>query len=213
MRSSRYQFLEPVVFFCGLLAIARRDQAVVRRDLMRLIAIALLLLVSLPALRAEEAAAGRAEELAQLVAPFVDHQTLAVIHADLATFDAVETVDALADFFHLERDTRDFLQSEIAPITVVSQSLPPDAKFDMFFVVSFSDLAKVPLFIVMPLAGARRRHQSRSKFATDFRAASALRLSAKKFMAHSSPARRKPSIGLGSFRRLLVPRSRPHLKR
>lgn len=120
---------------------------------MRPLAIALLLLIPLPTLHAEEAAVGRGEELAQLIAPFVDHQTLAVIHADLASFDAVETADALAEFFHLESDTRDFLQSEIAPITVVSQSLPPDAKFDMFFVVSFSDLAKVPLYIVMPLAG------------------------------------------------------------
>jgi len=120
---------------------------------MRLVALALLLLFPLQALCAAEPAAGRADELAQLIAPFVDHQTLAVIHADLASFDAVETTDALAEFFHLEDDTRDFLQSEIAPITVVAQSLPPDAKFDMFFVVSFSDLAKVPLFIVMPLEG------------------------------------------------------------
>ncbi len=121
---------------------------------MRLVAIALLLLVPLQTLRAEESAEGcRGGELAKLVAPFVDHQTLAVIHADLASFDAVDTTDALAEFFHLGDDTRDFLQSEIAPITVVAQSLPPDARFDMFFVVSFSDLAKVPLFIVMPLEG------------------------------------------------------------
>lgn len=124
---------------------------------MRPLAIALLLFVPLQLVCAEEPAAepatDRAAELAKIVAPFVDHQTLAVIHADLASFDAVETTDALAEFFHLSDDTRDFLQSEIAPITVVAQSLPPDAKFDMFFVVSFSDLAKVPLFIVMPLEG------------------------------------------------------------
>jgi|GEM_PF-2419561 len=120
---------------------------------MRFVALALLLLVPLQALRAEESPAGRAGELAELIAPFVDHQTLAVIHADLASFDAVDTTDALAEFFQLGDDTRDFLQSEIAPITVVAQSLPPDAKFDIFFVVSFSDLAKVPLFIVMPLDG------------------------------------------------------------
>lgn len=118
---------------------------------MRLVALAILLVIPLRVLVAEEPAAGRSGELAALVAPFVDNQTLAVIHADLAAFDAVETTDALAEFFHLDDDTRDFLQSEIAPITVVAQSLPPDAKFDMFFVVSFSDLAKVPLFIVMPL--------------------------------------------------------------
>jgi hypothetical protein len=118
---------------------------------MRLLLLALLLVFPVYVLRAEEPATGRAKELAGLVAPFVDHQTLAVIHADLASFDAVETTDALVEFFHLDADTRDFLQAEIAPITVVAQSLPPGANFDLFFVVSFSDLAKVPLFIVMPL--------------------------------------------------------------
>ncbi len=111
----------------------------------------LLLMFPLRSLLAEEPVDGRAAEIAGLIAPFVDNQTLGVIHGDLAAFDVHETIDALAELFHLESDTRDFLQSEIAPISVVAQSLPPDAHFDIFFVVSLYDLAKVPLYMVMPL--------------------------------------------------------------
>ncbi len=89
--------------------------------------------------------------LAKVVAPFVDNQTVAVFHVDLATFDALETVDLLAEFLHMDPADRDRLQADVAPISVVAQTLSADAHADVFAVVSVSDLASLPLFFVSPL--------------------------------------------------------------
>jgi hypothetical protein len=92
----------------------------------------------------------RPTELAAAIAPFVDAQTLAVVHADLAAFDASETVDTFASFFHFSESERDRWQALVIPINVFADALPAGATADLFFVVSLSDLARLPVFVVLP---------------------------------------------------------------
>jgi hypothetical protein len=95
--------------------------------------------------RGEEAAT-----LADAVAPFVDNQTVAIVHVDLAAFDAAQAVDLLADFFNLPKDRRDRIQADIVPLNVVADSLPEGARADMFMISSIADIATLPAFFVLP---------------------------------------------------------------
>ncbi len=88
---------------------------------------------------------------AQAIAPFVDNQTLAIVRVDLAAFDASETVELLAVFLQMTDAQRDQAAALVAPIRVFSNALPAGGQADIFTVVSFSDLASVPFFFVLPL--------------------------------------------------------------
>jgi hypothetical protein len=92
-----------------------------------------------------------APPLARTIAPYVDGQTLAVLHADLVGFDAAGAVDMLANFLHLSPEDRDGAQARVVPLSVLAGSLPEGATADVFAVVSISDLAGLPLFFVLPL--------------------------------------------------------------
>lgn len=96
----------------------------------------------------------RPAELAAAIAPFVDAQTLAIVHADLAAFDASEAVDTFAGFFRLSSAARDRAQALVAPIYVFADSLPAGATSDLFFVVSVSDFSRLPVFVVLPVSAA-----------------------------------------------------------
>ena len=88
--------------------------------------------------------------LAESIAPYVDAQTVAVTHLDLAAFEVVGAVDLLAEFLHLPPKERDRLQALVVPINVFADTLPEGARADVFVVVSISDLANLPVFVVMP---------------------------------------------------------------
>lgn len=93
------------------------------------------------------------ERLGQIVAPFVDQQTLLVVHLDLKAFDARLAIDQLSELFDLSDGLRDRLQAEVAPINVVTQSLPEDATVDAFIVSSLSDMGRLPFFLLLPTNG------------------------------------------------------------
>jgi hypothetical protein len=104
-------------------------------------------------LAARGAAADEAppNRLAKIVAPFVDRQTLAVVHLDLMAFDAVKTIDAAAELFQMPEQQRVRMQADVAPISVISQTLQSGQTADMFLVVSMADVARSPYFVVMPV--------------------------------------------------------------
>lgn len=77
-----------------------------------------------------------AQRLAAAVAPFVDNQTVAVVHVDLGGIDAVESITLLAKLFGLNERQHANLQGAIAPLGV----LPTGGAADVFAVVSMSDL-------------------------------------------------------------------------
>jgi hypothetical protein len=91
------------------------------------------------------------DRLGKIVAPYVDQQTLAVVHVDLLSFDAPRTIDMLAQLAQLPVSERDSLQAELAPISVVAQAVPPGTAGNVFAVVSLADMARLPFFLVLPL--------------------------------------------------------------
>ncbi len=93
---------------------------------------------------------GDEPSLAESIAPYVDGQTVAVVHVDLAAFEAAGAIDLLADFLHLPAEERDRLQALVVPINVFAGTLPEGARADVFVVVSLSDLAGLPFFFVVP---------------------------------------------------------------
>jgi hypothetical protein len=99
---------------------------------------------------ADEKPAG--DRLANTIAPYVDEQTLVVAHLNLMAFDAVETVDWLAEFVGLSDQERDRLQAQVVLIGVVTQTLAKDKSIDAFVVISLADMGRLPFFLVVPLA-------------------------------------------------------------
>jgi len=97
------------------------------------------------------AIAARAEEPTpgDFVLPFVDNQTLAIVHIDLAAFRVADAVDVLAEFLHLSDERRDWAQAQLVPINVFADTLPEGARADVFVVISLADLA-MPFFVVVP---------------------------------------------------------------
>jgi hypothetical protein len=100
------------------------------------------------ALLAQEPAHDR---VAKIVAPLVDEQTVAVVHANLMSFDMATTIDLVARGLELPEGVRDRLQVQFAPIQVVTQGLPETAAVDAILVISFADLAQLPFFLVLPV--------------------------------------------------------------
>lgn len=91
------------------------------------------------------------DRLAKIVAPFIDAQTLVIVHVDLMAFDSAKSVDLLARLAQFADRDRDILQAKFVPINVISQSLPKGTTIDVFIVVGLADLARLPFFLVMPL--------------------------------------------------------------
>jgi hypothetical protein len=89
--------------------------------------------------------------VAKIVAPLVDEQTLAVVHANLTAFDAASVIDLVARGLQWPADVRDRLQVQFAPIQVVTQSLPEAVAVDALIIISFSDLAQLPFFLALPI--------------------------------------------------------------
>jgi hypothetical protein len=77
-----------------------------------------------------------ATRIAGAIAPFVDHQTLALVHIDLGGIDAVESIALLARLLRLNEQQRAQVQGAVAPLSV----LPTHGSADVFVVVSMSDL-------------------------------------------------------------------------
>lgn len=100
------------------------------------------------ALLAQEPAHDR---VAKIVAPLVDEQTMAVVHANLMAFDMATTIDLVARGLEWPEGVRDRLQVQFAPIQVVTQGLPETAAVDAILVISFADLAQLPFFLVLPV--------------------------------------------------------------
>jgi hypothetical protein len=97
---------------------------------------------------AQEAAPDR---VAKIVAPLVDEQTVAVVHANMTAFDVSATIDMVARGLEWPAEVRDHLQVQFAPIQVVTQGLPETVPVDTILVISFSDLAHLPFFVVLPI--------------------------------------------------------------
>lgn len=93
------------------------------------------------------------ESAGEIVAPFVDRQTLLIAHVNLLAFDAMKSVDWLAELFELPDEVRDRLQAQAVPINVIAQTLPRDASVDVFIVNSLTDVGRLPFFLVLPLTG------------------------------------------------------------
>jgi hypothetical protein len=99
---------------------------------------------------------GRAEDqrrdhaLGQIVAPYVDGQTLIVASLDLMAFDAGETVDWLAKLVGMPDREHDKLRADAALVGVVTQTVSKDSPLDVLVVSSLSDIARMPFFIVLP---------------------------------------------------------------
>ena len=91
------------------------------------------------------------DRLASIVAPYIDGQTLVVVHIDLMAFDVAKAVELLARLVQFPDRDRDNLQAQFVPINVVSQSLPVGTAIDVFMVAGLADLARLPFFLVMPL--------------------------------------------------------------
>lgn len=102
-----------------------------------------------------------AQRLAGAVAPFVDGQTVAVVHIDLGSIDAAESITLLARLLGMDERSHAQAQGLVAPLGL----LPDTGHADVFVVVSLSDLrlgelpgaqqAKpkgLPFFVVVSLA-------------------------------------------------------------
>lgn len=107
---------------------------------------------------AEPDDAGR---LAGAIAPFVDGQTVAIVHIDLGSIDAAESITLMAKLFRMDDRSHAQAQGLVAPLGL----LPDTGHADVFVVVSLSDLrigelqaakdAKpkgLPFFVVVSLA-------------------------------------------------------------
>jgi hypothetical protein len=87
------------------------------------------------------------------IAPLVDRQTLLVAHVDLMAFDAMETVDWMAELLDVPDAERDRLQAQVVPIKVVTHALPPDSSVDIYVVSSLADFGRLPFFFALPTEG------------------------------------------------------------
>lgn len=109
---------------------------------------------------AEDDDAGR---LARKIAPYVDGQTVAIMHVDLGGIDSAESITLLAKLFGLNERGHARLQGEVAPLGL----LPQRGSADVFVVMSLSDvkvqelqaaakggapIAGLPMFIVISTA-------------------------------------------------------------
>lgn len=91
------------------------------------------------------------DRLASIVAPYIDGQTLVVVHVDLMAFDAAQAVDLLARLVHFSDRARDNLQAQFVPINVMIQAQPMGTTIDVFIVAGLADLTRLPFFLVVPL--------------------------------------------------------------
>lgn len=110
---------------------------------------------------------------AAAIAPFVDNQTVTIVHIDLAAFDATAAINVLADVLDLPQPERDGLQADVVPLNVMADSLPEGAHADVFVVTSISDLATLPVFFVVP-----RETQAASAISLELRRTVASQLAA-----------------------------------
>jgi len=96
-------------------------------------------------------------DAATTLAPFVDNQTLLVAHVDLNAFEAVKTIDWITGVLGFSERSRDHIQSQAAPISVVTQGLPKSQSVSVYIVISLSDIAsfsggaRLPFFLVLPV--------------------------------------------------------------
>ncbi|HEY2840248.1 MAG TPA: hypothetical protein VGJ26_13920 [Pirellulales bacterium] len=88
---------------------------------------------------------------AETLAPYVDAQTLVVAHVDLNAFEPMKTIDWLTGILGLSPRDRDNIQSQAAPISVVTQGLPKGQSVSVYVVISLSDIGRLPFFLVLPL--------------------------------------------------------------
>jgi len=93
------------------------------------------------------------DRLASMVTPFLEDQTLLVVHLDLMALDAAKTVDWLAELLQLSDAAHQKARADVAPINVVTQALPKDATIDIMIVSSLADLSRMPFMVVLPLDG------------------------------------------------------------
>jgi hypothetical protein len=90
-------------------------------------------------------------EAAETLAPFVDGQTLVVAHVDLNAFEAVKTIDWITGILGFSERSRDHIQAQAAPISVVTQGLPKHQTVSVYIVISLSDVGRLPFFLVLPV--------------------------------------------------------------
>ena len=116
-----------------------------------------------PAQRRERPAAKPAAELAAMVAPFLDPQTVAVIHVDLAQFDLSTVLDFAAAEEIRRRDDNTDADVELSsdrpgPADVRErfqrgvEALRKEGVRDVFVVVSLADLRGAGPFVIVPSA-------------------------------------------------------------
>ncbi|HTU17718.1 MAG TPA: DUF1559 domain-containing protein [Gemmataceae bacterium] len=109
-------------------------------------AVMLALTVALPAAAAEKL---DAEARARAIAPFVDEQTVGVVHIDLTRIDAEALLNWVAEVGRLEakeiEEPRRELRGWLADFTKAGGK-------ELYFVVSLADLPRDPLLLIVPLA-------------------------------------------------------------
>jgi len=98
-----------------------------------------------------ESKAAGSNASAKIVAPFVDAQTLVVAHLDLNAFEPMKTIDWLTGILGLSPRSRDNIQSQAVPITVITQGQPKGQTVSVFIVVSLADVGRLPFFLVLPV--------------------------------------------------------------
>ncbi len=114
-----------------------------------LFVVAFLVLAARPAARAAESTAG---QLAQVLAPVVDQQTLLVAHVALADLQPAEAIEQLAKLIKLpERDQRAMTAEQERWIRQARELSQAGAR-DLFLVLSINDLPKTEFLVVVPVA-------------------------------------------------------------
>ena len=99
--------------------------------------------ISSSACRADEPATTKQSphaDAAATLAPFVDNQTLLVAHVDLNAFEALKTIDWITGVLGFSERSRDHIQSQAAPISVVTQGLPKSQSVSVYIAISLSDI-------------------------------------------------------------------------
>jgi hypothetical protein len=114
-----------------------------------LAAVTLAALVSQRTLSASEPSAA---QLAQMLAPIVDEQTLLVVHVSLANLEPAQALDQLAMLIKLSQRDQRAMASEGERWIRLARDLRQTGARDLFLVLSINDLPKTEFLMAVPIA-------------------------------------------------------------
>jgi hypothetical protein len=114
----------------------------------RLLALLLLLVLAVPATSGDKKAA--APDLTKAVAPYLDEQTIAVVHVDLKRLDFDALLKRLAEAAKLEKDDIDRMKAEAGHALT---TLTGAGVRDLYGVITLADGNHEPFVLVAPVTG------------------------------------------------------------